>query len=216
MDLHNQAKIDARTAKIEVDVVPDTVLAGVTAAINVRILDLNDAPLKGKFTRFRVISGNGTITDSSGYTDSLGSMSKSFICELPPEDEFDTITVSADTFAQRAVIFVTVVDTGIIRGRIVSYPNPFGYGSPKMTFIYYLPQACDVLWAIYDPFGNLIKKQEIVPGARGARMGANVMEWDGKNEKGQRVASGVYILKLKAWSHTNIVSRKEHRIGVIW
>ncbi|MEO0226213.1 MAG: FlgD immunoglobulin-like domain containing protein, partial [candidate division WOR-3 bacterium] len=209
-------KIEARTAKMNVDVVPDTVLAGQEAEIRVNVLDLNDSPIKGKLTYFRVKSGSGRMIDSIGYTDSLGFIARRFICELPPQDEIDTVQIMADTFSYYARVFVSILDTSIIKGRIISYPNPFGHNEKKMVFIYYLPQACNVLWAIYDPFGNLIKKEEIMPGARGARMGANVMDWDGKNEKGQRVASGVYVLKLKAWSHTNIITKKEHRIGVIW
>jgi hypothetical protein len=82
-------------------------------------------------------------------------------------------------------------------GRVVSYeleqnyPNPF---NPSTTIKFALPEAGEVKLVIYNSNGQLVRT--LYSGEMSA--GRFEVEWDGKNESGERVASGVYLYELKA------------------
>ncbi len=78
-------------------------------------------------------------------------------------------------------------------------PNPF---NPTTTISFDLASSMRVTVAVYDVSGRLVKR--LVEGARDA--GANHVTWDGKDDGGNRVATGVYIYRLNAGSFSE--SRK--------
>jgi len=72
-----------------------------------------------------------------------------------------------------------------------NYPNPFNL----VTHIRYaLPQTSEVRIDIYDLLGRKVRSLDL--GRQGA--GYKTVAWDGKNERGEAVASGVYFYRLKA------------------
>jgi hypothetical protein len=76
-----------------------------------------------------------------------------------------------------------------------NYPNPF---NPVTRIAYTVPGGVssknNVLLAVYDVRGALVKTlvNSPVPGGR------HVVEWDGRNNNGDMVASGVYFSRLSA------------------
>jgi len=74
-----------------------------------------------------------------------------------------------------------------------NHPNPF---NPSTTIKYELPQAVDVKLVIYDMMGRHVRTlvNQTQPAGRYA------MNWDGRNEQGQAVASGTFIYQLRAGS----------------
>ncbi|MDZ7288532.1 MAG: T9SS type A sorting domain-containing protein [candidate division KSB1 bacterium] len=70
-----------------------------------------------------------------------------------------------------------------------NFPNPFNAGT---SLRYYLPQAGVVHLAIYDLNGKLVNV--IVDGSQAA--GEHVVNWDGRNQHGATVASGIYWAQL--------------------
>lgn len=72
-----------------------------------------------------------------------------------------------------------------------NYPNPF---NPSTTISFALPQNGQVKLAVYDLTGQLVKT--LVNGDMPA--GSHRVVWNGKNERGNQVASGVYLYKLQA------------------
>ena len=70
-----------------------------------------------------------------------------------------------------------------------NYPNPF---NPKTIISYDLPQLCKVNISIFNIYGQKVKTlldEDI-------QAGRHTVEWDGKNEKGENVASGLYLYRL--------------------
>ena len=74
-----------------------------------------------------------------------------------------------------------------------NYPNPF---NPSTTISYSLPFESEVSITIYDLTGSIIKS--FVPSNQSA--GYKNLLWDGRNNYGQLVTSGVYIYTIKAVS----------------
>jgi len=74
-----------------------------------------------------------------------------------------------------------------------NYPNPF---NPSTTITYRLPAYRDVSLVVYNTLG-----QEVRTLARGIQPpGSYVVRWDGSNDSGVSVSSGVYIYRLRAGS----------------
>jgi PKD repeat protein len=78
------------------------------------------------------------------------------------------------------------------------YPNPApidGSGK-KVSFSYYLESESDVYVAIFDLVGRLVKSYELLRGGEGTSKGWNKVEWCGRDNSGDVVYSGVYIVKI--------------------
>jgi hypothetical protein len=72
-----------------------------------------------------------------------------------------------------------------------NYPNPF---NPTTTITYHVPRPTKVTLRIFDIRGQLVRT--LVDGVQGH--GQNSVVWDGRNNTGQQVASGVYLSRLNA------------------
>jgi hypothetical protein len=80
-----------------------------------------------------------------------------------------------------------------------NYPNPF---NPETWISFDLPKGVDVSITIYNTLGQ--KVRTLVSEA--APAGSYKVLWDGSNQNGVRVASGIYIYTIKAGSF--VQSRK--------
>ncbi len=80
-----------------------------------------------------------------------------------------------------------------------NYPNPF---NPATNIPYVLKKTSDVTIKIYNSLGQEVRRFRL--GHMGP--GRHVVRWDGNNNIGQRVSSGLYYCELKA--ENNVLSRK--------
>jgi len=71
-----------------------------------------------------------------------------------------------------------------------NYPNPF---NPSTIIEYQIPEAGKVEIEIYDITGRLVRMMENVNHSAGKYQ----MVWDGLNENGIKVASGLYLYSVK-------------------
>jgi len=80
-------------------------------------------------------------------------------------------------------------------GMTQNFPNPF---NPETSIEYTLSDAGNVALSIYDAQGRWIVDVE-----RGERTaGTHTATWDGRNARGETVASGAYFYRLTAGSQT--------------
>jgi len=75
----------------------------------------------------------------------------------------------------------------------VPYPNPF---NPSTTIRYEVPRSGPVQLTIFDVRGRRVRT--LVDEHRGA--GKYSLHWDGRDNYGREVASGVYFLHLRSGS----------------
>ena len=71
-----------------------------------------------------------------------------------------------------------------------NYPNPFN-SSTVVRFA--LPVRAPVELAVYNLMGQ--KVTELVSGLREA--GSHTLKWDGRDDDGRELASGVYVYRLR-------------------
>ncbi len=74
-----------------------------------------------------------------------------------------------------------------------NYPNPF---NPSTTIRYTLPKESNVQLTVFDIFGREIRT--LISGNQA--LGYKEIIWDGKNNNGNQISSGIYILHIKALS----------------
>jgi hypothetical protein len=76
-----------------------------------------------------------------------------------------------------------------------NYPNPF---NPTTTINYQVPQVTDVKLVVYNILGQKVRtlvNDRMEPGYHS-------VVWDGRNEDGRTVASGIYIYRFEAIDYT--------------
>jgi hypothetical protein len=79
-----------------------------------------------------------------------------------------------------------------------AFPNPF---NPSTTLRYGLPQDSEVSMVIYDIRGNTVRTIE--SGAQVAGWYEHI--WNGMNDEGQPVSTGLYLTRLRAGSYTKTI-----------
>ncbi|UCG93988.1 MAG: T9SS type A sorting domain-containing protein, partial [Candidatus Aerophobus sp.] len=72
-----------------------------------------------------------------------------------------------------------------------NYPNPF---NPTCVIAYALPTDCQVKLSIYNILGQKVKV--LVDEYQNA--GYRSVTWDGKDDQGQEVSTGVYFYRVQA------------------
>ena len=79
---------------------------------------------------------------------------------------------------------------------LLNYPNPF---NPETWIPYQLAKATDVTVSIYSVNGTLVRTLALGHQAAGVYQSkSRAAYWDGRNELGERIASGVYFYTLIA------------------
>ena len=85
-----------------------------------------------------------------------------------------------------------------------NYPNPF---NPETWIPYHLSKDAEVILTIYDVHGVAVRALALGHQAAGIYQSrGRAAYWDGKNQLGEPVASGVYFYTLTAGEFT--VTRK--------
>ncbi|MDZ7362981.1 MAG: YCF48-related protein [candidate division KSB1 bacterium] len=72
-----------------------------------------------------------------------------------------------------------------------NYPNPF---NPSTTIKYDLPQQVEVKLVIFDMLGRRVRTLV----AHRQQTGRYAITWDGRNDAGEQVPSGVYLYRIEA------------------
>ena len=81
-----------------------------------------------------------------------------------------------------------------------NYPNPF---NPETWIPYQLNQAAKVTIQIYSPDGNMVRTLDLGNQSAGIyQTRSKAAYWDGKNEAGEPVASGIYFYTLSAGNYS--------------
>ena len=79
-----------------------------------------------------------------------------------------------------------------------NYPNPF---NPQTTIAYTLPKSGRVRLSVFDARGNTL-----VSWSENRSAGTHRIQWDGRNDRGMSVPSGVYVYRIEIEDFTS--SRK--------
>ena len=135
--------------------------------------------------------------------DSLSVTPDSVLIRVAPEGREvgvheDTLIIAVDGFfgPDTLVAVLTIAEVESADGgdlTLANHPNPF---NPETEIEYNLPSASEVTLKVYNILGRevITLVNEYQPAGQYAVM------WDGRDEWGYRVASGVYLYRLQASS----------------
>jgi hypothetical protein len=192
----------------------------------VNILTQNNNPIPGKEVQFSILEGHGTLSHTIAYTSEDGFAFSTYSPDLGSNGEHVSILVRSYImpFIDSTEILEEIVTFSVagvpIRDIFGIYPNPLGVETDKTTFAYDVPNdptISRILIEIYDPFGELVWRKEMRPPEAGALLGRrNEIEWYGMNEKGYRVASGVYLVTFRVYGTNRVHRSSKITLGVIW
>jgi len=108
-----------------------------------------------------------------------------------------TYTVTSETIRQ-AFMPLTLKNVEIPRQSLLlpNYPNPF---NPETWIPYQIRETADVVIRIYNTKGQLVRTLDLGQRAAGFYLGhTRAAHWDGHNDAGEKVASGIYFYQLQA------------------
>ena len=129
------------------------------------------------------VNGDGTI-DNEDVIEVL----KNFDVGAAPQATADNSSLFGETPEEDALL--------------PNYPNPF---NPETWIPYQLATGSDVRIFIYDARGTLVRRLDLGYQAEGYYLSRNrAAYWDGCNQTGERVASGLYFYQLEAGKHSPI------------
>ncbi|MFQ6043361.1 MAG: ester cyclase, partial [Candidatus Poribacteria bacterium] len=106
-------------------------------------------------------------------------------------------TVTTDAIRQ-ALLPLTLKNIEIPRQSLLlqNYPNPF---NPETWIPYQIREPAEVAIRIYNAQGQLVRTLDLGQRSAGFYLGrGRAAYWDGRNERGERVGSGVYFYHLRA------------------
>ena len=111
------------------------------------------------------------------------------------ELEIEEATLNGGTFR------VDIAETAQARARVFAllqnWPNPF---NPETTLRYELPEASPVRLEIFDMLGQRVRL--LVQEYQDA--GRYEVQWDGLDESGREMASGLYVYRLQAGAFSQV------------
>lgn len=102
-----------------------------------------------------------------------------------------------DRMKKTLIVLSLVLITTFLCGQSISiYPNPF---NPDTTISFYLQEHGLVNLSIYNMRGELVKK--LVDNEE--KSGIQKIKWDGKDEYGKPVSSGMYYFKISTGKYSS-------------
>jgi len=143
-------------------------------------------------------SGDGWV-DMNGVVDPVANTITAFVTR----DDFspyvisrriapsDIVTPGDNNTTDQNLVSMTKAD---FPTSLVNYPNPFRPQTTHTNISFVLPTEQNVSLAIYDVTGKLVAtllKNDV------RDQGSHIIAWDGTNERGDLVNSGVYFYQLR-------------------
>ncbi len=189
-------------------------------SLAVQVIDAAKLPVKDYPVTFRILSGGGTLaenqteievmTDSSGYARTRWTLGRAAgTQQLQAEASF-----SGKSLRNAPLVFTATatIPTGVQAEAAAvpqqfalhqNFPNPFSSAAkspalrgrnPETTVQFDLPEAGQVEMSIYDLHGRRVRHLlgTFMPA------GSHRQIWNGQDDAGQPVDSGIYFLVLRA------------------
>ena len=108
----------------------------------------------------------------------------------------ESLTVTIENSGYVTDVDATIMEMPAVFRLYPNYPNPF---NPMTIISYDLPKDCRVILHIYDTRGQEVRSLIDERQERGYR----TVEWDGKDNRGLRVSSGIYMYRIMAGKNTS-------------
>ena len=136
------------------------------------------------FVKIGFVEGNGTTAEEHSYSFVDQDLTSGVYYYRLKQIDFD----GSFTYSEILTVEVKIPDSYILEQ---NYPNPF---NPETTIRFQIPAAQRIVLTIYNIQGQKVKTlidEQMQPGSHS-------VIWDGIDESGNKVASGIYIYTLQS------------------
>ena len=170
-----------------------------SAQASVSVVDGNGNPVEGA-----TVSGHwsglttdtdAVLTDASGFaiavSDEVKNASGTFTFTI------DDVTKSGWNYDAANSITSASLNVSSANSGLVSFPNP---ANPSTQISFVLAQTTDTSLEIYNTIGQLVRT--VNRGILSA--GTHTLHWDGNNDQGQGVVSGLYFIRLETENKVHV------------
>ncbi len=200
-------------AALELSSNPSWVGGNKHATVSAAVVDAYGNGVPGRPVIFTRIGGTGIIT----AIDSLTANDGVARCDLQAarQPETNVIRATSGAFTDELEIETAFVDPNAAGGYVTNYPNPFHPGESPTTIAYKLNDNATVTMKIYTITGGLVYEKTYASGQPGGRNGLNEVTWDGRNGAGEQVASGGYVLEIRAEGIGETRHTMRRKIGIV-
>ncbi|MDE0427564.1 MAG: cohesin domain-containing protein [Candidatus Poribacteria bacterium] len=121
---------------------------------------------------------------------------KLWLSQVQQVDLIDTTSQRGTLFLEQLLVVLTPKETALL----ANYPNPF---NPETWIPYQLSKPADITLHIYAANGRVVRTLSLGHQPAGMYQSrSRAAYWDGKNEFGEQVASGLYFYTLTAGNFT--------------
>jgi hypothetical protein len=183
------------------------------ATVTGRVVDFYNNGVPDQPITFSVTLGEGTLSKPDSLTAANGAANVSYHSpRYPQQGRVHAVSggLSADLDIETAF-----VDPNASGGTVTNYPNPFHPGEAPTTIAYKLDDNATVTLKIFTLTGGLVYEKSFTPGSPGGSAGLNEVAWDGRNGKGDVVASGGYVLRIEAAGKGETLHTMLRKIAVV-
>ena len=159
-------------------------------------VDVNGDGVVSILDLIRIAQGIGNTTASAAPTIGAESVDPAtiaaWVAQARLEDDGSLAFKQGIENLQNLLASLIPEETALLR----NYPNPF---NPETWIPYQLATPAEVTLTIYDMNGHLVRRLELGHQAAGMFQSRNrAAYWDGRNQLGESVASGLYFYTLTA------------------
>ena len=183
------------------------------ATLTARVVDAYENGVPSRPMSFALLSGTGILTPIDSLTDTNGDARADFLS--PRDPEVDHLRASSGGFTQDLDLEVALVDPTAGGGYATNFPNPFHAGSEGTTIAYKLDDLATVTLRVFTNTGSLVRRVVFDRGMPGGNPGSNEWVWDGRNGKGEVVASGGYVVLIEAQGQGSTLHVIRRKVAVV-
>lgn len=162
---------------------------------------------------FQLVEGEGILTPIDTLTGEDGTARADF--HSPREPGFSLVRANSGEIISELEIETALVNPNAPGGHITNYPNPFHPQEKATVIAYKLSDDAEVTLRVFTLSGSLVMRRDFSRGGAGGTMGLNEVEWDGKNGKGDFVASGGYIVVVEAEGNGETLHVMRRKVAVV-
>ncbi len=183
------------------------------ATLRARLVDAFDNGVAGSAMTFTHLSGAGTCSPIDSLTDSTGVATADFLSARQPGR--DLLRASAAGLLADLSLETAFVDPGASGGTVTNYPNPFHPGEQPTVIAWKLDDHATVMLRVFTQSGDLVLRRTFERGGEGGMAGLNEFAWDGRNGRGDLVASGGYLALIEAQGTGETLHVMRRRIAAV-
>jgi predicted RNA-binding protein with TRAM domain len=200
-------------AEIKLSSNPKWVGGNKRSTVSARVVDAFNNGVPGQPVTFSLLLGDGRLSKPDSLTEDDGVARVTF--NSPRLPELGRIRAVSGVLSAELEIQTAFVDPSATGGYLTNYPNPFHPGETPTTIAYKLDDNATVTLKIFTLTGGLVFEKSFTPGTPGGSAGLNEFAWDGKNGKGDTVASGGYVLRIEAAGQGETLHTMTRKIAVV-